>query len=301
MSEIKICFTVDNNYAKYTGSAVASVLSNANIDDKLTFYIISSDITEENKEKINNLKRIKDFSIVYIKPKEDEFSEFKKIKTTGYLPLTSFYRLKLASYINEDKIIYLDPDIIVNTSLKELYNTNVEQYFMGAIADIGSKRYHKRNQLKQKFYVNSGVLLINLKKWRQENAEEIFINCAKDNQNVFILGDQDILNKAFDGKILKLDSRWNVQVSNYTSRSNYSLKFNILHYTGPQKPWKYGAYTPFKEYYFKYSALTDWETPDKKWQKKSNLKSYINYFRHRPLFIFRPGFIKAVYYYMLKK
>ena len=88
MSEIKICFTVDNNYAQYIGSAMASVLCNADSNDKLTFYIISSDITEENKEKINNLKRIKDFNIEYIKPKEDEFSEFKKIKTTGYLPLT---------------------------------------------------------------------------------------------------------------------------------------------------------------------------------------------------------------------
>lgn len=303
MIDINVCLTCDNNYAQHAGVVIASILKNSNADERHHIYIIENNISAENKEKIYDLKNIKNFDISFIPYNKDYFKNFEDIKTTSYLPIASFFRLAIPSSIqNIDKIIYLDPDIIVNTSLSELYNTDITDYYCGGILDIGHKRLAKKIELKKnEFYVNSGVLLINLKKWRDDNVEEMFIEYAKNNSSKIHLGDQDIINKCFAGKILQLESKWNVQVVNYSSCSDYSGYFNILHYTGHSKPWKFGSYIPAKEHYFTYLTLTKWDKPDNNWHKKSNLTGIWLYFKHRPLFLFRLRFYKYLFGFVINK
>ncbi len=296
MDYINICITCDDNYAKYAAVTIASVLANAGQDDNLKIYIITNNISNENKNKIIKLKNIKDFELKFIYPEEEIFKEYSDVKTTDYLSIASFYRLKLPSLISgEDKIIYLDCDIVVNTSLSEMFNINIENYYCGAIRDIGYKRLGKRIELNQnQTYINSGVLLINLKKWRNDNAEICLSAYAKENPDKIFLGDQDLINKCFADEILLLDGKWNVQIINYCSRSDYSEDFKILHYTGGSKPWKFGSYIPLKKYYFKYLNLTDYKQPDKFWHIMSDICAALLYFKHRPFFMIRPGFYKAV-------
>ncbi len=301
--DIKVCYTCDNNYAEYTAVSIASVIKNSNANDNLTFYVISHNISDENREKIEKLKYIKDFNVNFITPKEEIFNDFKNIKTTEYLPLASFFRLKIASLIqNEDKIIYLDPDTIIEKSLSEFYGTAISNYFCAGIPDISYKRLGKRLGFNENNkYINSGVLLVNLKKWRDENAEEKFINNAKQYENLFILGDQDIINKSFENQVLIVNNKWNVQVINFYSRSDYSQKFNILHYTGSQKPWKFSSYIPQKEVWFKYRNLTDYPKYSITWHILSNISAFFAYLKHRPLFFLRPGFFKSIYYIITQK
>ena len=71
MSEINICFTCDDNYGEYAAVTIASILSNADHNDQLTFYIISHNLSKDKQEKIDHLKNIKDFKIQYIFPNEN--------------------------------------------------------------------------------------------------------------------------------------------------------------------------------------------------------------------------------------
>lgn len=303
MGKINVCLTCDNNYARYAGVTIASILKNANTDDELNFFIISMDISQENMENIKKLTNIKDFTINFVNPPKELFSEYIDTKTTDYLPLASFYRLKLPSLIPlEDKVIYLDCDVVVNKSLSSMFNIDIENYYCGGIKDIGYKRLGKRIGLKNgQTYINSGVLLVNLKKWRKDNAELKLSTYAKEYPEKLFLGDQDLINICFADEILLLDSKWNVQVVNLCSRSDYSCIFNILHYTGASKPWKMGSYIPLKEHYYKYLSLTNWEKPDKMWHIKSNLIGMLLYLKHRPFFVFRPGCWKALYFLITKK
>ena len=303
MSRISLCITCDNNYAKYAGVTIASILSNALESDSYKFYIVSDSITDEYKDVIKQLSKIKNFEIEFVYPEKDLFSEYTNTKTTDYLPLASFYRLKLATLIpNEDKIIYLDCDTVVNTSLSSLFNINIDNYFCAGIKDVGYKRLGKRLGLTQEqTYINSGVLLINLKKWREDNAELKLSDFAKEHPEKLSLGDQDLINICFANEILLLDGKWNVQVVNFCSRSDYSNDFKILHYMGGSKPWKMGSYIPLKKYYFKYLKMTQWESPDIIWHLKSNILGALLYFKHRPLFMFRPGFFKSLFYLLIRK
>ena len=70
---------------------------------------------------------------------------------------------------NYDKIIYLDGDILVQKDLTELYNIDIDGYYVAAVDDTG-KIYHKKDvYAKYPNYFNSGVMLLNLKKCREDN------------------------------------------------------------------------------------------------------------------------------------
>ena len=297
MNNINICFTCDNTYSQYAGVTIASILKNAAADDNLSFYIISYDISEDNKNKILNLKNIKNCNITFITPAADLFCEFEGIKTIDYLPLVSFFRLKLSSLLpNIDKVIYLDPDIIVNSSLAGLFNIDIDNYYCGGVLDINHKKLGKQINLKtENSYINSGMLLINLKKWRDENAEKQFNECAKHYIKEIAFGDQDLINMCFDGKILILDYKWNMQVVNLCCRSEFTDKFNIIHYTGSSKPWKFGSYVPLKKYYFEALKLTGWKFPNKRQRMLSEICGILLYLKQYPFFIFSPNFIKALF------
>ncbi len=303
MSEINICFTCDDNYGEYAAVTIASILSNADHNDQLTFYIISHNLSKDKQEKIDHLKNIKDFKIQYIFPNENLFKEYKDIKTIEYLPLASFYRLKIYDLVKDvDKIIYLDCDTTVTKSLSELYNTDISKYYCGGILDLDYKKYGQQLHLKkEKTYINSGVLLLNLKKWREEKAEEKIIEFAKNHAEQIHLGDQDLINKCFEDKILILDNKWNVQVINYFTKSSYSINKNIIHFMGSSKPWKFGSFMSDKKLYFKYLSLTEFQNPNKLWHIRSTIYGIFLFLKKEPLFLLKSDFYRNLIHKLSEK
>ena len=73
MSKINVCFATDNNYTKYMGLALMSVLKSANKEDALHFFILDNQIKQEEKDKIATLQKIKPFEITYIPISEHMF------------------------------------------------------------------------------------------------------------------------------------------------------------------------------------------------------------------------------------
>lgn len=299
---INVCFCFDNNYAKYTGVTVASILANAKENEKLHFYFVSNNISDENRDKILSLKSIKDCEMEFVYPNQNQFEEFENIKTDSRLPLASFFRLKLPSILTEvDKIIYLDCDTVVNVSLNELFEEDISNYPLGGIHDISRRRLSIKTKLGPNGdYINSGVLLLNLKKMRADNIEQQFLTYSKEHAADIFLGDQHVINYVLkDGKIKVLNKKWNIQVGNFASRSYYSKYPSIIHYIGCQKPWLFGSRTYFKNYYYKYLDMTPWKLSEdeKKWFfVKNEIRALVNYFFKRPLFLLYPKFWIAFYW-----
>ena len=295
MEKINVCLACDDRYAKYAGVVIASVLSNANTDDVLSIYILDGGISNKNKEKLLELLKLRNFSINFITIDNGLFKDYTKVKTHSYISLPSYYRLKLASILPEvDKIIYLDCDVIVNTSLKELFNSDLKDNPIGGINDISKKKVKKNPS-----YVNAGVLLMDLNKIRTEHWEEVFLNWTLENFDTITTGDQEILNETLKGKITIIDASWNVQSSNFTNRSSYTSTPKIIHFTAKQKPWHFGSFSWHKKYYFKYLEKTPWAlNEDEKfyWYQLNQIVSLWRYFVYRPLFILRPRFYTALYY-----
>lgn len=289
---INVGIACDDNYARYAGVVVASILINALPETSLALYILDGGISEENKEKIKSLTSIKPCEINFVPIDESLFEDYKKIKTHSYISIATYYRLKLATLLpNIDKIIYFDCDMVVNRDLSSLFRINIEEAVIAGAQDINFRMLKKNSS-----YVNAGMVVMDLKKIRDENIEDLFLEYTKAHIDTIKMGDQEILNEVLQGRIKVIDPRWNVQTSNFTNRSIYTKEPWIIHYVGQQKPWKYGNWNYHTEYYYKYLSFTPWKLDEQglKKLKKSKRIALIKYIQYRPFIFLRPRFYKAI-------
>jgi lipopolysaccharide biosynthesis glycosyltransferase len=256
---IPVCFSSDNKYATHLGVSIASILKNKNEDDNLKFYVLDGGISETNKENLLLLKSIADFEIKLIKDDNSRFSEIR-VYRKDHITCAAYFRLILPEVCNsEDKIIYLDCDLIVITSLREMLKIDLAGNYIGAVLDIEHIEQAKRLNLKQ--YINSGVLLINALAWRYDNITAKVFDWAKNNKNIILYHDQDILNGTLEKNIKIIDSAWNIQISKIKISNNDSYKAfpdaKIIHYIA-YKPWE-ASNIAMKDLYYEYLSLTPWK------------------------------------------
>lgn len=292
--KINICLSCDDNYAKYAGVVITSVLTNALPEDKLNFYILDGGISVENKDKILSLKNIKDCDINFVSIDENLFSDFKNITTHAYISLPAYYRLKMASLLPDiSRIIYFDCDVVVQKSLRNLFNIDMGEHALAGVSDV-KKRMQKINPT----YVNSGVLVMDLDNMRKQDLEAKFFEYTKEHYSEIVCGDQEIINQVCKGEIKLIDSKWNTQISNFSNRSDYTRNPYIIHYIGKNKPWQYASFSYRKDLFYKYLQLSPW-TLNKdelfQYRVKGEIISWFKYILHRPLFMFRPKFWYAIW------
>ena len=291
--KINVCLACDDNYSKYAGVVIASTLANANSDDDLVFYILDGGISETRKSEILSLKSIKSCDINFVTIDETLFEEYKKVPTLKHISFATFYRLKLDTLLPEvDKIIYLDCDMAVVSSLKELFETDFENNYACGVRDIGRKLLRKNPN-----YVNAGMIFFNLILMRKENIEVKYLEYINSGQRLRY-ADQDIINGAMLGRIKIVDEEWNVQSSNFTNRSSYTNHPRIIHFIAKRKPWMWASFSYHRNTFFKYLQMTPWKlSPEdlKHWTKDNQIASLIEYFKYRPLFLLRPRFYYAFY------
>ncbi len=294
MSRINVCLSFDDNYAKYAGVTIASILANAKDSDELYFYLLDGGVTTENKEKILSLRTIKDCTIKFVPIDEDLFNDYKKIKTHKYITLPTYYRLKISELIPDvERIIYLDCDVVANVSLEELFNADMGDCAVAGVRDVEPK-WAKDNST----YVNAGILLLDLKKFKERNIEQAFLDYTKDHIETIKMGDQEIINEVLKNRIKLLEPKWNVQASHFIARSIYTEFPWLIHYIGVWKPWHDNSFCYYNDLYFMYQSLTPWGMPKeslKAFLKKKNLISSWIFFKRYPLFPVKKGFARAFY------
>ncbi|MDD5020568.1 MAG: glycosyltransferase family 8 protein [Endomicrobiaceae bacterium] len=267
--DIKICFASDDNYAVHMAVTITSILKNAEADDNLFFYVLDGGISHKNKDKISGLKKIKDFFIEYINCQKYRSQNFPLL--LSHFSPAIYLRIRIADLLpNIDKIIYLDSDIIVCSSLKELFEEDTEDCFVSAVEDIGLYWAHKTfGRKKEKFYVNTGVMVLNLQLWREYSIGEQMYSFVGKTKEKLNFGDQDVINSLLKNKIKPLNLAWNVQSSffEFYNVLHHPLKKEIkiakkhpkiIHYITEKKPWN--SYAPKSSLYFYYLAFSGFKS-----------------------------------------
>ncbi|WP_232473718.1 glycosyltransferase family 8 protein [Brachyspira murdochii] len=257
-----ICLSSDDNYAKYMGTVMISILKNSLEDEEIVFHLLDGGISDDNKNKLLSLKKIKNCEIYFYIPDIKKYEEwYLKGNYKDWSPAT-FYRLSIPSMIpNVDKILYLDCDVIVNLSLKELFKIDIGNYYALVC------REHLKGD-----YFNSGVLMINNRLWRDTNIEDVFYEYYNKNYRNYSCIDQDLLNDILKGRVKLIDKKWNFFPVLYNKPLEMSIndyiesnKNSIIHYI-MYKPWNTNSTalkSIFLNYYWKYYMLTPWSEDDK--------------------------------------
>lgn len=262
--EIPIFFTIDNSYAPYVSVAIKSIIENASKEYNYKIIVLHQELNEENIKKISALAK-EGFEIKFVYMKEGLESITDRVENRlrcDYFTLTIYFRLFIPDMFPEyDKGIYIDSDVVVPGDISKLYNIELGNNLIGACADksvvdvpelakymeeaVGVSRYE---------YINSGVLLMNLKEMREKQFSNEFLTLLNKYHFDCIAPDQDYLNAMCNGKILYLDESWDAMPTD----GRETLKNpNLIHYNLFQKPWCYDN-IQYEDYFWKYAKETSY-------------------------------------------
>lgn len=226
-------------------------------------YLLYSDVSEESRERLQRYMEERNgrFFPIFV-----DGTAFRDVPVFRYFPKEMYYRFLCGTLLpeTEERALYLDPDILIRGDLAPLYETDFQGKTLVGVADyavnhmlpdkkaaIGLPESHD--------YVNSGVLLFNLKKIRADFSLDRFIGLLEEHWDRVSYPDQDVMNLYFQDDILLVPRIYNFNTGYRTAWDFllFVLKLRrdkedpvIVHYMGKLKPWQleyYGKY--FKEYY----------------------------------------------------
>lgn len=253
-----IVFATDTNYLAPTYVAINSLLRNINSETDIELFILGSKISDINKQRFYDLSP----NITFL-----ETSLMYNIRSAhlseelSYISIATYYRFLIPELLSEyDSCLYLDSDIIIRGDITPLLKLPIEDYTI-----IGAKNHFSQDydinfykarcfdcsipNLDQ--YVNAGVLLMNLKKLRENDLYKELIEDAV--HNVYPYNDQDVLNKYCYGSIGIIGAKYNFMAQYLKDIHNASIALNenaaiaadnciIVHYATKNKPWAYRGY-----------------------------------------------------------
>jgi lipopolysaccharide biosynthesis glycosyltransferase len=289
---VVVC-AADDRYSMPLAVVARSALENLDRDYKMQLFVIDGGITEANKAKIARSLDVNRCKVEFVlKPNaqlkllEDAFQDLRDratVETRHILSMSAatYYRLFIPELLPEqlDRAIYLDCDLVVKSNLKELWETDFQSNSVLAVQDIWSPYiscpntevpYQELGIPATAKYFNGGVLVINLKKWRDEaigsKAIEHLIRyggCPRTH-------DQGLLNAVLAEQWGELDPQWNLtpaiidmfpswKESPFSKEEYHRLidSPSIIHFATNRKPWN-SRHTLFKEAFFEYVDKTAW-------------------------------------------
>ena len=244
---VNFLYCFDENYNVQALTSINSLLNN--VSEKINLHIIHKDPESfksleallENKNKIKNIS--------YYKYKNND-TKFPKLKG-AHVSEATYYRMFIDDYIPNDVgfLVYLDADIVcLNNPIHELENTILkmkkENKPLGAMVEgtrSNSEELFEKLDLKNNNHFNAGVIIIDYKKWKQDNTAEKLLQIMKERFEKIIYWDQDILNIYYDDNFTKMNKDLNYGYS--ATETDYKLNAEVkgsvsfLHYSGKSKPW----------------------------------------------------------------
>ena len=235
------------NYA-YVDQVLTTIKSICYHNRSIRFYLINSDFPNEWIKQIN--KRLEKFGseIINCRVTSEQISRYKTD-----ISYTVFLRYFVADFVQEDKALYLDCDLVVTKNLDDLFATDLQDYPLAAVRDFGGRAYFGREMF------NAGVLLINNVLWKQENMTQKLIDLTNEWHDKVDQADQSILNMLFENKWLELDFDYN-HIVIHKQFTDYQIPEGqdypaIIHYLSHRKPWKDLAAQTYRDVWWYYHNL----------------------------------------------
>lgn len=281
---MNILYTVNDKFVPQLATGICSVCENNQKQDTIHFYVLGLEISDANKERLKELVQRYDREISLIEIKDmSHYLDFE-FDTLGWSPVI-LARLFMARLLPQDvtRILYMDGDTIVRGNLSELWNLDLGNKVLGMSVEPTADVERKNALgLEHYYYHNSGVLLVDLAKWRAINAEELIIKFYREKEGNLFAADQDAINGALKDYIYQLPPKYNfcniyyqypykflcklISPMKYFSEAEFQESVKnpvIIHYLGEERPWRRGNTHKYKDDYRKYLNMTYWkDTPD---------------------------------------
>ena len=313
---IHIACCSNEKLAPIFGVVLTSVGINVTSDD-VTIHLLHNSLKPRTVKRLQKIAAKYNVNLDLKKIDTDILKDCYFDKSKHYGDIMMFARLLLSSVLADlDKIIYLDCDIVVLKDLQSLWNFDVSDVAVAMAPDFyyRDKATLERLGIISGYYLNSGVIVMNLDYWRKHDVQYRILSFIMAKGSKLIYNDQDGLNSILQNERKELHIKYNYSYCYFHRLIGVSHKEKIreiieardnpviFHYFGPLKPWSLGCYIPGKELFVKYQKLSGWSykiiqkhifkrivytlIPSLKsmmWENKTYIEGWENYYKNKNL------------------
>lgn len=274
LNDMEFAFITDERYAMPTCVAIISLICNIKREMKAGITILCDKVTEDSKKKLRSIAT----ENAHITLLDVDSTPYRMFAENVMILKSAVLKFFLPEILKDkDKVLYLDSDILVNGDISLLFDVSVEKYYVAAAEDLGDRHmedgqsfYGKCVGLVGPLYFNSGVLLMNLKKMREDHIIQKLVEYKENNKTRFV--DQDAFNVVLREGRRILPQKFNFmslvfETEKYEDVIKKYCEYNypdmescingqiVLHFASQYKPWKW--YMPFfTEKFVKYYEIS---------------------------------------------
>lgn len=275
-----VVYAADEKFAEILSVSMESLLSN---NEDVTVWILNNGIKADSVEKLTRQAEKYNAEIRFMSLKALRDYAGRDLSCQKKITATTYFRLFLPEIMPKEveRVLYIDCDTLVLDNLSELFNWNLINT-CGNVAEPTARLMKAKVGLKsQDTYVNAGVMLIDLKRWRDEGIDKRFISYIEEMNGNISFEDQGVINHVLRGKIDILPVRYNVETqyfdfgydgfsimkkdeSRYVEEDVIDAMDNpgIIHFTNSfasERPWVKGSKHRYVGEWLKYKESTEWK------------------------------------------
>lgn len=284
MSCLNVLYQCNDAYAEVTGVSIQSLCESNMHISQLCVYLLDDHISRDNLARIASITEQfgRPLHVIDTEEMQRRLIELRVAPFKG--TYTTYFKLMALSMLDVPggKILQLDGDTIVVGSLDEIAEIDMEGALIKATYDCTMNSYKRLIGIPEEDkYYNCGVILVDLKKWKDEECESKIVEHLRNQRSAYYTVDQDIINVLFRNMIAYLDPRYNLNSGFYIYGVKESLKMYglktpwyddaetikkamaapaIHHCMGAMtgRPWEQNSIHPMNELYDSYRRKTPW-------------------------------------------
>jgi lipopolysaccharide biosynthesis glycosyltransferase len=275
---IHVAAACDENYAMALAVVLSSIASNLGEARKAIVYVLERGLATDTKDKVERSIPPNRLKLCWLSINAGRLAFLERtLRSFDTVSLESYYRLLLPEVLPAelDKVIYLDCDLVVNRDLGELWDLDVSETYLLAVPELaldsrfvsskaGIRLYRELALPPDLELFNSGVMVINLRKWREQQLAWRAITYLREAAHYLRWHDQEALNAVLGGEWTALDPRWNVSMHVFGGKASAQHNVDlcrdpfIVHYNSAIKPWHPDFSFGFRELFFRQLDNTAW-------------------------------------------
>ena len=267
MKHAVICSASNQTYVLGAAAALVSAVLHAPRGLHCRVYLLDGGIREDSWRKLERTMAALPRSCELIRLRPD-MQRFTGLPQDWGNSVMAYARLALPQLISEDHVFYVDADLLVQADWTALWELDLGDAVIAAAPDIITKTLGEERLDLEKFqldgaapYLQSGVMVMDMKKWRAFDVSQKTVTYLRENPNHCCYWDQSALNVVLYRRWKVLPYEWNTPAWWADQGIECcSIDAPVLHFVGPHKPWIYGHHNhPSGKRFFHFLDQTAWK------------------------------------------
>nr|AYC79426.1 hypothetical protein [uncultured bacterium] len=270
---LHVSCAVEGRYLQHSAAMLHSVLSHAGDLDVHVHYLHGGGLPEGDAARLAAMVHDAGGALDYLMVTPQRL---EGLPVVDEFTAAMWHRIFLPELLPEvDRVLYVDVDTLAMDDLGPLWRTDLGESHLGAVTNVFQHNHvHRPAELGLRgpeVYFNSGVLLMDLDRWRRDDITGALREVATKRGDTLAWPDQDALNLVLSGSRTALHPRWNTmnavlgfalaeEVFGAQAVAEARARPGIRHFEGPgpNKPWHAACEQPGREAYLAHRRATPW-------------------------------------------